>query len=95
MNTEAVQMQYTLFDIWNIGTAYRHLCTAIGKLAEPQRDVTHHIGIRATAITFIHAVEVVFHLRTVYGNTYRQMLSVFLDILLHLIGMVIDAIGRE
>ena len=100
-------MQHAFRDIRYVGTAYRHLCSRSRKLLEPERYVLYHIIVRAVFLLGLRhdamfhfrclpdAVQVMLTSRTVYGDTYGQMLIVLLYEILYLLRVVVDAVGGE
>lgn len=106
VDAEAVEVHDALADVGDVGAADGHLGAGIGELLEPERDVAHHIAVRA-AVGGVddavlvgrgllpYAVEVVLALGAVDGDADGEVVAVLLDEALHLGRVVVDAVGGE
>ena len=92
VDAEAVKVQHALLYIRKVLAADGHLRAAMRELLQPERDVAHHVGIRAAPVALINAVEVVLPLRAVDGDADGQMVMVLLNEPLHLVRMIVDAV---
>ena len=100
-------MQNALLDVGDVCRTDGHLRTGIGELLQPKRDVPHHVfvraflffGLRHDALLHLlclpNAVEVVLALRAVDGYADGEVVQVLLDEALHLLAVVVDAVGGE
>ena len=95
MDTQAVQVEHALLDVGQIRAADGHLGGSARKLLQPQRNVAHHVVVRTPPVALVHSVQVVLPLRAVYGDAYAQVAVVLLNEALHLLLVVVDAVGGE
>lgn len=107
VDAERVEVQYALLDIRYVRAADGHFRAAIRELLQPQRDVLHHVVVGTEFLLrlghdatlhvrrFPDAVEVVLALRTVDGDADGEVVAVLADEALHLVGVVVDAVGGE
>ena len=95
MDAEAVKVQHALLYIRNILAADGHFRAGMRELLQPERDVARHVGIRAAPVALIDAVQVVLPLRAVNGDADGKMFVVLRDEPLHLVRVIVDAVGGK
>ena len=95
VDAQAVQVQHALLDVGQVRATDGHLGGRVGKLLQPQRNVAHHVIVRAPPVALVHPVQVMLLPGAVYGDANAQVAVVLLDEALHLLLVVVDAVGGE